>query len=107
MPARIPPSPVPANPRPGRRAPAALRSAPMPGPARAAPSFSSASILSSGARHAIDARLSSDAGGKSRLVCPSDIAYGDNGHPPTIPGGATLIFEVELMSIQDKSAEKK
>ena len=38
-------------------------------------------------------------GGKSRLVCPSSIAYGDSGHPPVIPGGATLIFEVELLKI--------
>ncbi len=36
-------------------------------------------------------------GGKARLVCPSDIAYGDNGRPPSIPGGATLDFEVELL----------
>jgi FKBP-type peptidyl-prolyl cis-trans isomerase FkpA len=38
-------------------------------------------------------------GGKSQLVCPSDIAYGDQGRPPTIPGGATLIFEIELLGI--------
>jgi FKBP-type peptidyl-prolyl cis-trans isomerase FkpA len=38
-------------------------------------------------------------GGKSHLVCPSDIAYGDQGRPPTIPGGATLIFEIELLGI--------
>jgi FKBP-type peptidyl-prolyl cis-trans isomerase len=38
-------------------------------------------------------------GEKARLVCPSDIAYGDHGHPPTIPGGATLVFDVELLSI--------
>jgi FKBP-type peptidyl-prolyl cis-trans isomerase FkpA len=39
-------------------------------------------------------------GGKSKLVCPSDIAYGDNGEPRAgIPGGATLIFEVELLEI--------
>jgi FKBP-type peptidyl-prolyl cis-trans isomerase FkpA len=38
-------------------------------------------------------------GGKARLVCPSDIAYGNNGHPPVIPGGATLIFEIELLEI--------
>ncbi len=39
-------------------------------------------------------------GGKSRLVCPSDLAYGDNGSPPNIPGGATLVFEVELLAIE-------
>jgi len=38
-------------------------------------------------------------GGKAQLVCPSSIAYGDSGHPPTIPGGATLVFEVELLAI--------
>jgi FKBP-type peptidyl-prolyl cis-trans isomerase FkpA len=38
-------------------------------------------------------------GGKAQLVCPSDLAYGDQGHPPTIPGGSTLIFEIELLDI--------
>jgi|ERR1035438_2667384 FKBP-type peptidyl-prolyl cis-trans isomerase FkpA len=38
-------------------------------------------------------------GGKSMLVCPSDIAYGNMGHPPSIPGGATLVFEIELLEI--------
>ena len=37
-------------------------------------------------------------GGKARLVCPSSIAYGDQGRG-TIPGGATLVFEVELLEI--------
>ena len=37
-------------------------------------------------------------GGKARLVCPSDLAYGDGGRP-SIPGGATLLFEVELLEI--------
>ena len=38
-------------------------------------------------------------GGKSELVCPAGIAYGAQGSPPLIPGGATLIFEVELLRI--------
>lgn len=37
-------------------------------------------------------------GGKARLVCPSDIAYGDAGRGG-IPGGAVLIFDVELLEI--------
>jgi FKBP-type peptidyl-prolyl cis-trans isomerase FkpA len=37
-------------------------------------------------------------GGKATLVCPSDLAYGDQGRP-SIPGGATLVFEVELLDI--------
>ena len=36
-------------------------------------------------------------GEKARLICPSSIAYGHAGRPPQIPGGATLVFEVELL----------
>ena len=39
-------------------------------------------------------------GGKARLVCPSELAYGDEGRPPKIKGGATLVFDVELISIE-------
>jgi FKBP-type peptidyl-prolyl cis-trans isomerase FkpA len=41
---------------------------------------------------------------KAKLVCPSSIAYGDRGSPPKIPGGAALIFEVELLEIKEKPA---
>ena len=37
-------------------------------------------------------------GEKARLVCPASLAYGAQGMPPHIPGGATLVFEVELLA---------
>lgn len=38
-------------------------------------------------------------GGKSRVVCPPDLAYGDGGSPPVIPPGATLTFDIELLDV--------
>jgi FKBP-type peptidyl-prolyl cis-trans isomerase FkpA len=37
-------------------------------------------------------------GGKAILSCPSTLAYGDQGRP-SIPGGAALIFQIELLDI--------
>lgn len=41
-------------------------------------------------------------GEKARLVCPPEIAYGDRGGGGTIPPGATLAFDVELLEIKSK-----
>ncbi|CAA0117413.1 FKBP-type 22 kDa peptidyl-prolyl cis-trans isomerase [BD1-7 clade bacterium] len=38
-------------------------------------------------------------GSKWRLVLPPELAYGDAGAPPSIPGGAVLVFEVHLIDI--------
>jgi len=39
-------------------------------------------------------------GGKSRIVCPAALAYGERGSPPKILPGSTLVFEVELLGIE-------
>jgi len=46
-------------------------------------------------------------GSKWQLFIPPDLAYGDRGAGADIGPDATLIFEVELMSIQKKDQEKK
>jgi FKBP-type peptidyl-prolyl cis-trans isomerase FkpA len=39
-------------------------------------------------------------GGKRQLVIPSSLGYGDAGRPPQIPGGAVMVFSVELMGVK-------
>ncbi len=38
-------------------------------------------------------------GGKAQVTCPPELAYGDEGRPPQMRGGATLVFDVELLEI--------
>jgi peptidylprolyl isomerase len=38
-------------------------------------------------------------GGRRELIIPPDLGYGKQGQPPTIPGNATLVFVIDLVSV--------
>jgi len=45
-------------------------------------------------------------GDKWEMYIPSDLGYGPNGSPPKIPGGATLIFTMEIIKIKGDKVMK-
>lgn len=44
-------------------------------------------------------------GGKATVVCPPELAYGDEGRPPQMRGGATLVFDISLLEIVKPEAD--
>jgi len=45
-------------------------------------------------------------GEKAIFTLKSQYGYGEMGSPPKIPGGATLIFTIELLSFHDRRKTK-
>lgn len=45
-------------------------------------------------------------GSKWQIFLPSDFGYGDRGAGANIPGGATLVFELELLDVKPKQVQQ-
>ena len=39
------------------------------------------------------------AGGRARIVCPPDLAWGDVGNPPLVKPGATVVYDIDLIEV--------
>lgn len=53
-----------------------------------------------------EALLRMNVGGKSRFVCPPQLAYGDRGHGSVLPGGSALVVEAELIAVDQPLPER-
>ena len=51
--------------------------------------------------------MSMEVGEKSQIVITSDYGYGDEGRPGIIPGGATMVFNVELLDVIKQNQEEQ
>ncbi len=49
-----------------------------------------------------EAIVGMEEGGERTAVIPPDLAYGEDGLPPIIPGGATLIYEISLVAVTER-----
>lgn len=43
--------------------------------------------------------LGMNVGSKRRIICPPEMAYGQTGIPSIVPPNSTIVFEVDLKSI--------
>lgn len=44
-------------------------------------------------------------GQRARVTCPPEMAYGAAGKPPAIPKNSTLVFDIELISVETSKAK--
>lgn len=51
--------------------------------------------------------MSMDLGERAQLQIASDYGYGDNGRPGIIPGGAIMVFSVDLLAINGREPSSK
>jgi hypothetical protein len=59
--------------------------------------LSNGSVISGWVKGIVGERV----GGRRELIIPPNLGYGNAGSPPKIPPGATLIFDVDLLSVSD------
>lgn len=46
-------------------------------------------------------------GGKAKLICPAELAYGDHGVGSLIPPGSAIVFEIELLGVERAKESKQ